>query len=113
MSSLVFVRDAQGRPLMPMSAAYARTLIHQGKAHVWSHPAVSVIQLTRTVATPMLRPVLVGIALSRYIADLVIVVEQMRGSPSTIHIAVDLQFPPPLRRGQQNRWGSRQRCIPF
>lgn len=52
MSSLVFVRDAQGRPLMPMSAAYARTLIHQGKARVWSHPAVSVIQLTRAVATP-------------------------------------------------------------
>lgn len=90
MSSLVFVRDAQGRPLMPMSAAYARTLVNQGKAKVWPHPAFSVIQLTRVVDTPTLRPVLVGLALSTTIADLVIVVEQVRSAPSTIQVAVDL-----------------------
>lgn len=90
MPSLVFVRDAQGRPLMPMSAAYARTLVNQGKAQVWPHPAFSVIQLTRVVATPTLRPVLVGLALSTTIADLVIVVEQVRSAPSTVQVAVDL-----------------------
>ena len=90
MSSLVFVRDAQGRPLMPMSAAYARTLVTQGKAQVWPHPAFSVIQLTRVVDTPTLRPVLVGLALSTTIADLVIVVEQVRSAPSTVQVAVDL-----------------------
>lgn len=90
MSSLVFVRDAQGRPLMPMSAAYARTLVTQGKAKVWPHPAFSVIQLTRVVDTPILRPVLVGLALSTTIADLVIVVEQVRSAPSIVQVAVDL-----------------------
>lgn len=113
MSSLVFVRDAQGRPLMPMSAAYARTLMKQGKAQVWPHPAFSVIQLTRTVATPILRPVLVGLALSTRIADLVIVIDQLRSAPSTIQISVDLRFPPLRWGAYQGQWQPRRRRIPF
>lgn len=113
MSSLVFVRDAQGYPLMPMSAAYARTLVRQGKAQVWPHPAFSVIQLTRVVAAPVLRPVLVGLALSTRMADLVIVVDQQRGPPSTIQVVVDLRFPPPLKDRQSGRWEPRRRRIPF
>jgi hypothetical protein len=111
MSSLVFVRDAQGRPLMPMSAAYARTLIHQGKAHMWPHPALSVIQLTRAVATPVLRPVLVGLALNRTTADLVFVIDQVRGSPSTMHMVIDLHLPRSRRQTRRTRWEP-QRRIP-
>jgi hypothetical protein len=109
MSGLVFVRDAQGRPLMPMSAAYARTLVNQGKAQVWPHPAFSVIQLTRVVATPTLRPVLVGLSLSTTIADLVVVVDQVRSAPSTVHVAVDLRTPSSLRSIHRPRLGSRHR----
>lgn len=111
MSDLVFVRDAQGRPLMPMSAAYARTLVNQGKAQLWPHPAFSVIQLTRVVDTPTLRPVLVGLALSTTIADLVIVVEQVRSTPSTVHVAVDLGAPPSLRPMHDARRELRRRRI--
>lgn len=113
MSGLVFVRDAEGHPLMPMSAAYARTLIHQGKAHVWPHPAFSVIQLTRIVAAPTLRPVLLGVALSAHLADLVFVIDQQRGAPSTIHVVVDLRFLPLLNGNRQGRWVPRRRRIPF
>jgi hypothetical protein len=113
MSSLVFVRDAQGRPLMPMSAAYARTLIQQGKAQVWRHPAFSVIQLTRVVDAPTLRPVLVGVALSTRLADLVFIIDQQRGAPSTIHIVVDLRFLPSLNGSPQRRWERRRRRSPF
>lgn len=113
MSSLVFVRDAQGRPLMPMSAAYARTLIKQGKAQIWPHPAVSVIQLTRVVAEPTLRPVLVGVAMSRHLADVVIVIDQQRGPPSTIHVVVDLRFPPLRWDKRQDQGLSQRRRLPF
>jgi hypothetical protein len=90
MSGLVFVRDAQGRPLMPMSAAYARTLVHQGKAQVLLHPAVSTIQLTRAVTTPTLRPVIMGLALTATMADVFIVVEQARSAPVSLQLVVDL-----------------------
>lgn len=113
MSGLVFVRDAEGRPLMPMSAAYARTLIHQRKAQVWQHPAFSVIQLTRVVATPILRPVLMSIALSTTIADLVIVIDQVRSAPSTVQVAVDLGAPPSLRpMHDAQREPRRRRILP-
>lgn len=104
MSGLVFVRDAQGRPLMPMSAAYARTLIRQGKAHIWPHPAFSVIQLTRVVATPTLRPILVGLALNAATADLIVVIDQVRTSPSVIHLVIDLRSRPSLKRGRRKVW---------
>lgn len=113
MSSLVFVRDAQGRPLMPMSAAYARTLMKQGKAQIWPHPAVSVIQLTRVVAEPTLRPVLVGVAMSRHMADVVIVIDQQRGPPSTIHVVVDLRFPSLGWAKRQDQWLPERRRRPF
>jgi hypothetical protein len=113
MSGLIFVQDAEGRPLMPMSAAYARTLIKQGKAQVWPHPAFSVIQLTRVVEMPILRPVLVGISLTSTIADLVITVDQQRSRPSTIHIVVDFQSLPLLRKMHPNRLVPHRRSIPF
>lgn len=91
MPGLVFVRDLQGRPLMPMSAAYARTLIQRGKGQLHVYPAWSVIQLTREVPTPVLRPVLAGIALRRTTADVWLLIDQARKQPSLLHLIVDLR----------------------
>jgi hypothetical protein len=60
MSDCVFVQDAEGRPLMPTARAYARTLVRDSKAAFLSHPALSIIQLTHTVAEPTVQPVLLG-----------------------------------------------------
>jgi hypothetical protein len=61
MSGLIFVRDVEGTPLMPTSAAYARKLLSDGKAHQYPHHAFTVLQLTQRVAAPTLRPILLGI----------------------------------------------------
>lgn len=105
MSGLVFVRDAEGHPLMPMSPAYARTLVHQGKAQVIPHPAVSTIQLTRTVTTPTLRPVVVGLALNATTADIILVIEQARALPVSLHLVVDLRVP------ASHTWTTRRQVI--
>jgi len=91
MSDLVFVRDAQGRPLMPMSAAYARTLIRNGKAHLQPHPTLTIIQLTRAVASPVLRPVILGLRVHKMMIELIILVDQARASTAHFRIVVDLQ----------------------
>lgn len=93
MSGLVFVRDAEGRPLMPMSAAYARALVHQGKAQVIPHPAVSTIQLTHVVNSPTLRPVVMGLALNAKTVDITIIIEQARALPTSFHLVIDLRVP--------------------
>jgi hypothetical protein len=91
MSDLVFVRDAQGRPLMPMSAAYARTLIRDGKAHLQPHPTLTIIQLTRVVASPVLRPVILGLRVHGMTIELIILVDQARASTAHFRIVVDLK----------------------
>ena len=65
----IFVCDAQGTPLMPTAPAYARRLLHQGKA-VWQpHHAFPVIRLTRLVEQPSLRPIVVAIDIHRTYAS--------------------------------------------
>src|SRR5689334_21533487 len=75
MSSPVFVRDAQGTPLMPTSAAYARRLIEGGKARWVPHHAFSVLQLTQAVAQPTLRPVVVGVIVHLHTAELLLLAD--------------------------------------
>ncbi len=57
MSGPVFVIDVQGQPLMPIAEAHARKLLSSGKARRWPHPTLTILQLTRTVEMPNLRPV--------------------------------------------------------
>ncbi|MBA3468317.1 MAG: RRXRR domain-containing protein [Herpetosiphonaceae bacterium] len=61
MSSLIFVRDASGRPLMPMAPAHARKLLSQGKARRVPHHAFTIVQLETHVWRPSLSPVVLGI----------------------------------------------------
>src|ERR1044071_4944714 len=109
MSGLVFVLDAEGRPLMPMSAAYARTLVHQGKAQVIPHPAVSTIQLTRVVNSPTLRPVVMGLALNATTVDIAIIIEQTHALPTPFHLVIDLRVPVSNVKMPRRRTGNRRR----
>jgi hypothetical protein len=81
MSGSTFVCDAQGRPLMPTAAAYARTLMRDGKASLWAYPAFSVIQLSHTVAQPVLHPVLLGIRLHHSLITLLLFTAATQGKP--------------------------------
>jgi hypothetical protein len=90
MSDCVFVQDAEGRPLMPTARAYARTLVRDGKAGFISHPALSIIQLTHTVAEPTVQPVLLGIRMHAPVASLLVFTERT-GLVPLIHLAVGCQ----------------------
>jgi hypothetical protein len=90
MSSSVFVQDAEGRPLMPTARAYARTLVRDGKAAFLSHPALSIIQLTRTVAEPTLQPILLGIRIHAPVASLLVFTERT-GLVPLLHLMVASQ----------------------
>ena len=62
MSSLVFVRDAAGIPLMPTSAAHARILLQRGKAQRIPHQSFTLLQLTYAIPTPIVRPIIFDIS---------------------------------------------------
>ena len=75
---------------MPMSSAYARTLVRRGKAHLYPHPAFTILQLTNIVSQPVLRPIVLGIALNYRTADFVILIDKPRSSPLSLRIIIDL-----------------------
>ncbi len=89
MSGSVCVWDSQRRPLLPMSAAYARTLVQQHKAVLLPHPAVSLLQLSHAVSEPVLRPVLLGIALHPTTATALIFTEALGNIP-LLSLTLDL-----------------------
>lgn len=89
MSSSVCVIDSQQRPLLPMSAAYARTLVQRNKAVLLPHPAVSLVQLTQAVPDPALRPMLLGIALQQRTATILIFTEASGDMP-LLSLTLDL-----------------------
>jgi len=107
MSSPVFVRDAQGTPLMPTSAAYARRLIEGGKARWVPHHAFSVLQLTQAVAQPTLRPVVVGVIVHLHTAELLLLADGEHSSFPLLHVVVDLRTDLPIRI--RRRAGHRRR----
>jgi hypothetical protein len=83
------VIDSQQKPLLPMSAAYARTLVQQRKAVLLPHPAVSLLQLSHAVSEPVLRPVLLGIALHPTTATILIFTEAL-GTTPLLSLTLDL-----------------------
>lgn len=106
MPGLVFVRDAQGRPLMPTSPAYARTLLRRGSARRHSHPTLTILELTHAVPTPALRPILLGLVVHGRTADLLIAIDHARGPAIGLHLVADLHVEMPLfGRPQRQRWG--------
>jgi len=113
MSGPVFVVDAGGVPLMPMSAAYARKLLSEGKATRLAHSAFTVIQLSRHLEQPTLRPIIVALRLHLRTAELFLVAEGQQAAQTLLHIIIDLRtdLPRRLRRraGHRRRRRSRQR----
>ncbi len=113
MSGPIFVLDAEGTPLMPMSPAHTRRLLNTGKATRIYHHAFTVIQLTKRVPQPHLRPILVGITLHRHTAELWVVAEGVRGPIPLLSLVIDLRtdLSHRLRRraGHRHRRRARQR----
>jgi hypothetical protein len=75
--------------LLPTSAAYARTLVQQHKAVLLPHPAVPLLQLSHSVSAPVLRPVLLGIALHPTTATALIFTEAL-GTTPLLSLTLDL-----------------------
>ncbi len=98
MASPVFVCDVQGYPLMPMAPAYARKLLHQGKARWISHHAFSRIQLNNAISTPVFQPTLLVVSLHHKVAECFLLMEGMHGVLPLLHLLVDLQLPARLNR---------------
>jgi|APCry1669189070_1035195.scaffolds.fasta_scaffold00010_10 5-methylcytosine-specific restriction endonuclease McrA len=113
MSGPVFVIDAGGTPLMPMSSAYARKLLREGKAQRLAHSAFTVIQLSRRVEQPKLRPVVAALRLHLRTAELFLLTEDQQTVRPFLRVIIDLHtdLPRRLRRraGHRRRRHARQR----
>lgn len=113
MSGPVFVVDAEDVPLMPMSAAYARKLLREGKATRLAHSAFTVIQLSRRMGQPVLRPIVAALRLHLRTAELVLIAEGQQSAQPLLSIIIDLRtdLPRRLRRraGHRRRRHARQR----
>lgn len=107
MSGPVFVVDAGGTPLMPMSAAYARKLLREGKAQRLAHSAFTVIQLSRRVEQPTLRPILVALRLHLQTAELFLVADGQQAPQPLMHVIIDLRTD--ISRRLRRRAGHRRR----
>lgn len=92
MPSPVYVCDAQERPLLPTSPAYARVLLHAGKARLVAHPALPVIQLTQSVSHPRTPPVVLAAFLHEHLIELVLLIERA-DQPVVLHrLALDVEL---------------------
>lgn len=107
MSGPVFVRDAEGRPLMPMAPTYARKLLANGKASLVPHYAFTVIQLHQVIEAPVLRVVAVGVMVQRRTAQMIMAAEGEREVFPLLSIMVDLHTDLPRR--VRRRAGHRRR----
>lgn len=91
MSGPIFVLDAEGRPLMPMSPAHARYLLKKKKAQRVYHHAFTVIQLTRAVPNPQLRPVFAAIVIHRATAQMWLMTDASQGPILLLALTIDLR----------------------
>nr|WP_255603229.1 HNH endonuclease [Oscillochloris sp. ZM17-4] len=90
-----------------MSAAYARKLLREGKAQRLAHSAFTVIQLSRQVEQPTLRPVVAALRLHLRTAELFLVAEGQQTLQPLLHIIIDLRTD--LSRRLRRRAGHRRR----
>jgi 5-methylcytosine-specific restriction endonuclease McrA len=113
MSGPVFVLDAAGTPLMPMSPAHARKLVNQQKAQVVPHYQFHIIQLSQAVAQPQLNAVVALIRVHALTAELIIVADGAQRAYPLLRILIDLRTDLALRlrrrAGFRRRRRSRQR----
>lgn len=112
-SGPVFVLDALGQPLMPLAEAHARKLLRNRQADLLPHPTLTIIQLRRTVQQPILRPVLLGVAIHRSTAELFLLAAGSNAAFPLAYIVVDLPQHKPFwyrriaRRRQRIPWPAR------
>ncbi len=111
MAGLVFVCDAQGKPLMPMAPAYARKLLESGKAVLQPHHAFSALALTRAVEAPTLRPVVLGLAIHLHTVELFLVADGHERAFPLLYMIGDLRTDLPwrIRRRAAHRQRRRRR----
>jgi hypothetical protein len=83
------VIDANQRPLLPTTPAYARVLLRDGKAQRIPHPALAIIQLSHAIDAPQMPPVLVGIMVHEKTASLFVFTAQA-GSEPLLNLILDL-----------------------
>jgi hypothetical protein len=83
------VIDANQRPLLPTTPAYARVLLRDGKAQRIPHPALAIIQLSHAIDAPQMPPVLVGIRVHEKTASLFVFTAQA-GSEPLLNLTLDL-----------------------
>ncbi len=91
MAGLVFVRDAHGTPLMPMSPAYARRLLRDGKASLCPHHAFTIVQLTHTIPNPTLQQVVLTVRVHLHTAEVLLIGAGRRTRLPLLRLIVDLQ----------------------
>jgi len=111
----VFVLDASAQPLMPLAEAHARKLLRNRQADRLPHPTLTIIQLRRTVQQPVLRPVLLGVAIHRSAAELFLLAAGPNAAFPLLYVIVDLPQRKPFwhrriaRRRQRIPWPARWR----
>lgn len=91
MAGLVFVRDAEGTPLMPMAPAYARRLVREGKAIRIAHHAFMIIQLTNTISTPVLQHITLLVTVHLHTAELMLLSRTQKGELPLLGLIADLR----------------------
>jgi len=109
-SGPVFVLDASGAPLMPLAEAHARKLLRNRQADLLPHPTLTIIQLWRTVQQPVLRPVLLGVAIHHSTAELFLLAAGPNAAFPLAYIVVDLPHHKPFRH---RRIARRRQRIPW
>jgi 5-methylcytosine-specific restriction endonuclease McrA len=94
---------------MPMTAAHARKLMHQGKARLVPHHALTVVQLEQVLPEPVLRPVVAGVAIHFNTAELFLLAAGTRKTFPLLRLIVDLRTDLPWRIRRRAMFRRRRR----
>lgn len=93
MSHVIFVRDRDGRPLLPMSPAYARKLLSAGKAYRIHVPPFTVIQLYHAIRTTHNHRVSAWIRWNRRGFRILVTIQHQRNARIILHIVSGYTLP--------------------
>lgn len=94
---------------MPMTAAHARKLLHQGKARLVPHHALTVVQLEPVLPEPVLRPIVAGVAIHFNTAEIFLLAEGPRKTFPLLRLVVDLRTDLPWRIRRRAMYRRRRR----
>lgn len=92
---------------MPLAAAHARKLLACGYAHMLPHHAFTLLQLTKEVESPSLRPVVLFFSIERQQTSMLLIALGRHGLLPLLHLLVDMRSDLSLRL--RRRKGHRRR----